>query len=176
MSDNREAGSAAEGQEIVLIVAAARNRVIGVDGRLPWHIPADLKRFKALTMGRPMIMGRKTFASLPGLLPGRRHIVLTRDPAWSSPGAETAPGLDAALALAGPGEVAVIGGAEIFALALPRAQRLELTEVHAEVAGDTVMPPLGDGWHEAGRTEHAPAGDAPGHAFVTLVRHPQVQP
>lgn len=176
MSDAREAGLAPEGQEIVLIVAAAQGGVIGVDGHLPWHIPADLKRFKALTMGKPMIMGRKTFASLPGLLPGRRHIVLTRDAGWAASGAEAVSGLDAALALAGPGEVAVIGGAEIFALALPRAHRLELTEVHAEIAGDTVMPPLGEGWHEAGRSEHDAQGDTPGYAFVTLVRRPQVQP
>jgi len=157
-------------QDLFLIVAAARNGTIGVDGRLPWHIPADLKRFKALTMGKPMVMGRKTFASLPGLLPGRRHIVLTRDPAWSAPGAEVAHDLDAALALAGAGEVAVIGGAEIFALALPRAARLELTEVQAEVAGDTVMPPLGPGWRETFREDHVPSGETPGHAFVTLVR------
>ena len=158
------------GQEIVLIVAAADNGVIGVDGRLPWHIPADLKRFKMLTMGKPMIMGRKTFDSLPGLLPGRRHIVLTRDPAWAASGAEVARDLDGALALAGEGEVMVIGGAEIFALALPRAHRIELTEVHAGIAGDTVMPPLGPGWREAARAEHEPSGAAPGHAFVTLVR------
>ena len=157
-------------QDLFLIVAAARNGTIGVDGRLPWHIPADLKRFKALTMGKPMVMGRKTFASLPGLLPGRRHIVLTRDPAWSAPGAEVAHDLDAALALAGAGEVAVIGGAEIFALALPRAARLELTEVQADVAGDTVMPPLGPGWRETLREDHVPSGETPGHAFVTLVR------
>lgn len=157
-------------QDLFLIVAADRNGTIGVDGRLPWHIPADLRRFKALTMGKPMIMGRKTFASLPGLLPGRRHIVLTRAPHWSAPGAEVAHDLGAALALAGAGEVAVIGGAEIFALALPRAARLELTEVHAEVAGDTVMPPLGPGWREQQRETHGPAGAIPGHAFVTLVR------
>jgi dihydrofolate reductase len=156
--------------DLFLIVAAARNGVIGVDGRLPWHIPADLRRFKALTMDRPMIMGRKTFESLPGLLPGRRHVVLTRDPAWAAPGAETAPDLDRAIELAGPGEVAVIGGAEIFALALPRADRLELTEVHADVPGDTVMPPLGAGWHETFREGHEPSGERPGFAFVTLRR------
>ncbi|MBC2670288.1 dihydrofolate reductase [Novosphingobium piscinae] len=157
-------------QDLFLIVAAARNGTIGRDGTLPWHLPADLKRFKALTMGKPMVMGRKTFVSLPGLLPGRRHIVLTRDRAWSAPGAEVAHDLEAALALAGPGEVAVIGGAEVFALALPRAGRLELTEVQAEVAGDTVMPPLGAGWREIARESHVPSDVAPGYAFVTLVR------
>lgn len=165
--------------EIVLIVAVAGDSinggVIGAEGRLPWHIPADLRHFKALTMGpdglgRPMVMGRKTFESLPGLLPGRRHIVLTRDTGWSAPGAEAAHDLDTALALAGTGEVAVVGGAEIYALALPRATRVELTEVHAEVAGDTRMPALGPDWREVAREEHAAEGGRPGFAFVTLAR------
>jgi dihydrofolate reductase len=155
---------------LFLIVAAARNGVIGVDGRLPWHLPADLKRFKALTMGKAMIMGRKTFDSLPGLLPGRRHIVLTRDAAWAADGAERAGDLDSALSLAGDGDIAVIGGAEIFALALPRTARLELTEVDADVAGDTVMPALGPGWRETFREPHEPSGERPGFAFVTLLR------
>jgi len=114
---------------VTLIVARARNGVIGRDGKLPWHIPADLKRFKALTMGSAMVMGRRTFDSLPGLLPGRRHIVLTRDPLWGAPGAEVAHDVQDALRLAGSERVSVIGGADIFALFLPLAQRLELTEV-----------------------------------------------
>ena len=162
--------------EIVLIAAMAANRVIGVDGRLPWHIPADLRHFKALTVGRPMVMGRKTFESLPGLLPGRRHIVLTRDTSWSAPGAEVAHDLDTALALASlgagqiAGDIAVVGGAEIYALALPRATRIELTEVDAQVPGDTSMPPFGPGWHELAREIHAPQGTLPGFAFVTFTR------
>ncbi|MFC3174930.1 dihydrofolate reductase [Novosphingobium bradum] len=157
-----------------LVVAAARNGTIGLDGKLPWHLPADLRHFKAMTMGpdnrgRPMIMGRKTFESLPGLLPGRRHIVLTRDPAWAAPGAEVARDLDSALALAGE-EAAVIGGGEIYALALPRANRIELTEVHADVPGDTFLPPLGLGWREIARETHDPSGERPGFAFVTLAR------
>ena len=161
--------------EVFLVVAVASNGVIGADGALPWHIPADLRRFKALTMGKPMVMGRKTFESLPGLLPGRRHIVLTRDAGWRADGAEVAPSLDAALAMAGDGPVAVIGGAEIFALALPRAARIELTEVHADVAGDTTMPPLGPfggkgGWREVAREEHEAGANHPAYAFVTLVR------
>jgi dihydrofolate reductase len=156
--------------EIVLIVAVAANGVIGAEGRLPWHIPADLRHFKALTTGKPMVMGRKTFESLPGLLPGRRHIVLTRDAGWSAPGAEVAHDLDTALKLAGPGEVAVVGGAEIYALALPRATRIELTEVHAEVAGDTTLPPLGPEWREVAREEHTAEAARPGFAFVTLAR------
>ena len=152
-----------------IIVAAARNGTIGANGTLPWHLPADLRRFKALTIGKPMIMGRKTFDSLPGVLPGRRHIVLTRDPAWRAEGAETVTSLAAALALAGP-DAAVIGGAEIIALALPIADRIELTEVHAEVPGDTVLPPLGPDWRETAREEHDPSGERPGFAFVTLAR------
>lgn len=152
-----------------IIVAAARNGTIGASGKLPWHLPADLKRFKALTMGKAMIMGRKTFDSLPGLLPGRRHIVLTRDAGWRAEGAEVARDLDAALATAGS-DAAVIGGAEIIALALPRAERIELTQVHADVPGDTFLPPLGEGWRETFREEHEPSGDRPGYAFVTLAR------
>jgi len=161
-------------QKVTLVVAAARNGVIGIDGRLPWHLPADLRRFKALTMGKPMIMGRKTFDSLPGLLAGRRHIVLTRDAAWRADGAEAVPGLPQALAAAGPDgaavEAMVIGGAEIFALALPLATRIELTEVDADIPGDTHLPPLGAGWRETAREAHAPSGDKPGYAFVTLER------
>lgn len=150
--------------EIVLVVARARNGVIGRDGALPWHIPADLKRFKALTLGTPMIMGRRTFESLPGLLPGRRHIVITRDPDWAAEGAETAHDAEQALALAGAGPVSVIGGAEIFRLFEPLATRVELTEVHDSPAGDTIMPPLGPDWREAERE------DCNGFSFVTLIR------
>ncbi|HEY6870469.1 MAG TPA: dihydrofolate reductase [Novosphingobium sp.] len=152
-----------------IIVAAARNGVIGANGSLPWHIPADLRRFKSLTMGKAMIMGRKTFESLPGLLPGRRHIVLTRDTGWQAQGAEVARDLAAALALAGD-ESAVIGGAEVIALALPLASRIELTEVDADIPGDTFLPPLGSGWRETSRESHEPSGDKPGFSFVTLTR------
>src|SRR5215213_1503441 len=102
---------------VTLVIARARNGVIGRGGTLPWHLPADLKRFKALTMGSAMVMGRRTFESLPGLLPGRRHIVLTRDTGWSAEGAEVARDVDNALRLAGD-KVSVIGGAEIFRLFL----------------------------------------------------------
>ena len=157
-------------REIFLIYARAANGVIGRDGALPWHISADLKRFKALTMGKPMIMGRKTFESFPRPLPGRRHIVLTRDPAWRAEGAEPAGSVEEALALAGDGEVAVIGGAEVNALFLPLASRVELTEVHAGYEGDTHMPPLGPEWRECFREEHAAADTSPAFAFVTLRR------
>ena len=161
--------------EVFLVAAAAANGVIGAEGAMPWHIPADLRRFKALTMGPnglglPMVMGRKTFDSLPGLLPGRRHIVLTRDRQWQAEGAEVAHSFESALALANAAQVAVIGGAEIYALALPAASRLELTEVRAEIPGDTRMPPLGLGWHETFREEHGPEQGRPGFAWVTLLR------
>ena len=157
-------------QELFLVVAVASNGIIGAAGALPWHIPADLRRFKTLTMGVPMVMGRKTFDSLPGVLPGRRHIVVTRDASWQAEGAETATSLDQALTLANGPKVAVIGGAEIFALALPLASRIELTEVHADMAGDTSMPPLGEGWSETFREEHPAEGTRPPFAFVTLKR------
>jgi dihydrofolate reductase len=142
--------------------------VIGHDGRLPWHLPADLKRFKAQTMGRAMIMGRKTFQSFPAPLPGRRHIVLTRDPAWAADGAEVAHSVEEALALAGD-DVAVIGGAEVFALFLDRADRIELTEVHAEPEGDATVPVF-IGWREIARDYHSADGDRPAYSFVTLAK------
>ena len=143
--------------------------MIGRDGKLPWHLPADLKRFKAQTIGRPMIMGRKTFESFPSPLPGRRHIVLTRDRDWRAEGAEVAHSVEEALALAG-NEAAVIGGAEVFALLLDRADRIELTEVHAEPEGDATVPAFA-GWRETAREDHPAEGDRPAYSFVTLV-HP----
>jgi dihydrofolate reductase len=157
---------------IALIVARARNGVIGRGGRLPWHIPADLKRFKALTMGSAMVMGRKTFDSLPGLLPGRRHIVVTRDPDWRAEGAEVAHDAVEALGLAQPGRVSVIGGAEIFALFLPFASRIELTEVLDDVPGDTTMddPRASGEWRETWSEDHPAEDGQPPFRFVTLER------
>jgi dihydrofolate reductase len=139
---------------------------------LPWHIPGDLKRFKALTMGSAMIMGRKTFESLPGLLPGRRHIVLTRDGGWGRDGVEVAHDADSAIALAGADPISVIGGAEIFGLFEPLADRIELTEVLAEIDGDVTMPDLraSERWSEVASEDHLPAGETPGWRTVTLVR------
>jgi dihydrofolate reductase len=160
--------------EIVIVVARARNGTIGKDNSLPWHIPADLKRFKALTMGSAMVMGRRTFDSLPGLLPGRRHIVLTRDPSWSAPGAEVAHDADEALELVGDGSLSVIGGAEIFGLFLPLATRIELTEVLADYEGETAMPdPRHSGaWLETHREEHPAEDGRPPFRFITLKRAP----
>ena len=157
---------------ITIVVARAINGVIGRDGGLPWHIPADLKRFKALTMGTAMVMGRRTFDSLPRLLPGRRHIVLTRDRQWSTAGAEVAHDVRGALKLAGREPVSVIGGAEIFSLFLPIAARIELTEVLEEADGDTRMDdPRGtDSWREVGCEDHLPEGTTPGFRFISLVR------
>lgn len=154
---------------ITFILARAENGVIGRDGKLPWHIPADLKRFKALTAGKPMIMGRKTFDSFPAPLPGRRHIVLTRHPDWSAPGAEPAQSVEEALELAGRGDVSVIGGAEVYALFLDRADRIEVTEVHATPEGDAAVPAF-EGWHEVERQDMPPEGDRPAYSFVTLER------
>jgi len=157
---------------VTIVVARARNGVIGRGGKLPWHISADLKRFKALTMGSAMVMGRKTFDSLPGLLPGRRHIVLTRDPEWSAAGAEVARDADEALRLAGGEPVSVIGGADIFALFLPLADRIELTEVLEDVPGDTHMPdPRGtDAWRTVVESESFTTAEGLPFRFVTLER------
>lgn len=156
--------------EIFLVVAVTANGVIGAGGTMPWHIPADFRRVKSLTMGKPLVMGRKTFESLPGILPGRRHIVITRDTDWQAEGTEVAHSLDEALHLANAPHIVIFGGAEIYAQALPRAHRIELTEIHAEIPGDTHMPPFGGGWRETFREEHAAEGSRPAFAFVTLVR------
>lgn len=157
---------------ITLVVARAQNGVIGRNGQLPWHLPADLKRFKALTISSVMVMGRKTFDSLPGLLPGRRHIVLTRDRNWSAPGAETANSVDHALHLAGDERISVIGGADVFAMFLPLADRIELTDVLAEIDGDTAIadPRHGGSWQQIAGEDHPAEGGRPPFRFVTLQR------
>jgi dihydrofolate reductase len=151
-------------------LARADNGVIGRDGQLPWRLPADLKRFKAQTMGRPMVMGRKTFESFPAPLPGRRHIILTRDSAWQADGAEVAHSVEEALALAGP-DAAVVGGAEIYALFLDRADRIELTEVHIDADGDARVPAFDPrDWRETAREDHPAEDGRPAYSFVTLAR------
>ncbi|ANY19158.1 Dihydrofolate reductase type 3 [Tsuneonella dongtanensis] len=157
-------------RSVTAILARAANGTIGREGALPWRLPADLNRFKALTMGTPMIMGRKTFESLPGLLPGRPHIVLTRSREWCAEGAQVAHSAEEALSLAGGGDVSVVGGAEVYRLMLPHTTRIELTEVHAEVEGDTHMPPFGDAWREVAREDHPAADGRPAFSFVTLAR------
>ena len=157
--------------EVVFVVARAENGVIGKDGRLPWHLPADLRHFKKVTMGTPMVMGRKTFQSLPGLLPGRRHIVLTRDRNWSAPGAEVVHSVEEALASAGGDRVSIVGGAEIFDLFLPHASAIELTEIHMAADGDTFMPaPDPALWREVSRERHDAEEGRPAFSFVRLIR------
>src|SRR5215204_4001549 len=141
---------------ITIVLARAINGIIGRDNRLPWHIPGDLKRFKRLTMGSAMIMGRKTFESLPGILPGRRHIVMTRDRDWDVDGVEVVHDIDGAIAAAGNEAISVIGGAAIFELFEPLADKIELTEVIAEIEGDVSMPDLrsSERWTEVASEDH----------------------
>ncbi|HSQ94513.1 MAG TPA: dihydrofolate reductase [Croceibacterium sp.] len=156
-------------REVVFVVARADDGTIAKHGDVPWRIKEDLQRFVAHTQGMPMIMGRKTFESLPGLLSGRRHIVLTRDPAWSAEGAEVVHSVEDALALAGEGDITVIGGVEVFDLFMPLATRIELTEIHEDTGGETIMTYPGSDWIETAREERA-AGRWPAHSFVTLAR------
>ncbi len=126
---------------LALIAAVARNGVIGVNNALPWRLPDDLRYFKALTLGHPIVMGRKTWESLPGLLPGRTSVVITRDPAYRAEGATVVHSLEEALAVsAETDEIFVVGGADLYAQALPRADRLYLTEIQADYAGDARFP------------------------------------
>lgn len=159
---------------ISLVLARARNGVIGNRGAIPWRIADDMRRFKALTLGKPVIMGRKTWDSLPKKpLPGRTNIVVTRDRAFAAEGAVVVHDMGEALARAdgeNPSEIAVIGGAEIYAAALPLASRVHLTEVDADFEGNAVMPPFDlSAWRETGREAHqTPEGLR--YAFVTLER------
>jgi dihydrofolate reductase len=161
---------------ITLVVAVAENGVIGRDNKMPWHLPADLAHFKLLTWGKPIVMGRKTFESIGKPLPGRTNIVVTRDPAWSSPGVVVAHSIDAAFeaALRAPGapEVMVIGGAQLYADCLPRAARIEFTQVHGQPEGDTHFAPLDlKRWREVARHEHAAdARNAFALTFITYAR------
>lgn len=162
--------------EIVLIAAVARNRVIGKDNQLLWHLPEDMQHFRTLTAGCTVIMGRKTWESLPERfrpLPGRRNIVVTRQGDYRAPGAELAHGLESALALLGADETAfVIGGADIYGQTLGRAQRLEITEVDLAPAGDTWFPeiPVAD-WRETAR-QSGVSQNGTAYAFVTYTRQP----
>ena len=157
---------------ISLVLAMASNGAIAVEGRIPWRIAEDMKHFKAVTIGKPILMGRKTWDSFPKKpLPGRINIVITRDRNWRGEGAATVHSLDEAIARAGDAEeISIIGGAEIYKLALPRADLIHLTQVHRDFAGDTRMPPFDSAhWREAAREDHAmPEGLR--YSFVTLER------
>ena len=165
--------------EIVLVAAVADNGVIGADNAIPWRLKSDMQRLKAITMNKPVVMGRKTFASLKRPLPGRTNIVVTRDPAFDSPGVVVANSFEAALAVAqadalqrGAGEIAVLGGAEIYAHFIGRADRLEITEVHATPEGDTRFPTIDkDAWEEVARLRHeAGPDDHVAFSYVTYRR------
>jgi dihydrofolate reductase len=141
---------------LCLVVAIADNGVIGRGNALPWHLPADLAQFRRLTLDHTIVMGRRTWESLPGPLPRRRHLVLTRDPSFQAAGCTPVRSLDAAIAAAGgEAQLMIVGGASLYAAALPRADRLYLTRVHARPAGDTCFPPWEPAeWRERSRTEH----------------------
>ena len=158
---------------LFLVVARATNGVIGDQGGLPWKIPADMRRFRLLTLDKTVIMGRKTFESLPGTLPRRRHVVITRDADWQAEGVDVAQDEDSALwiADAGGADVAVIGGAQIYALFEPLATRIELTEIAAPISGDITMPTFDPTrWREVRRVAQEPLEGEPPYDFVTLER------
>ena len=158
---------------LCLIAALAQNRVIGRDNQLPWHLPADLKHFKAMTLGKPIIMGRKTWDSLGRPLPGRLNLVISRQPGLSLEGAEVFASLDAALQRAeawareqGVDELMLIGGAQLYGQALQQADRLYLTRVELSPEGDAWFPDIDQSdWRLASRVEHPAAEDVPGYAF-----------
>ena len=159
-------------RDAVAIVAMADNGVIGRGNGLPWHLPDDLKRFKILTMGHAMLMGRKTWDSIGRPLPGRRSLVLSRNPRWHAQGAERVATVEEAAARSGEATLFVIGGAEVFSIAWPLVGRVELTEVHAQPAGDTRLSGfVRSEWRETFRERHAAdARHAHPFSFVTLVR------
>ncbi len=162
-----------------LIAALADNGVIGRDNGLPWRLPADLRHFKALTMGKPILMGRRTCESIGRPLPGRHNIVLSRDPAFRAEGCTVVRSVDEALAAAaGSDELMVIGGAQLYALLLDRADRLYLTLVHAEVEGDARFPEFDrDAWREIGREDFAAdENNEYDYSFVVLERMPRSHP
>jgi len=164
---------------LAVIVAAAENGVIGRNNALPWHLPEDLRYFKQRTLGKPIVMGRKTYESIGRPLPGRTNIVITRNPGFAAEGIKVVPSLDEALQLAddiaqidGVDELVVIGGAEIYREAMPRADRLYLTEVHAVIQGDAVLPEVDWArWREVGRERHAAEAPNPyDYSFVVYER------
>jgi dihydrofolate reductase len=157
---------------ISIIVAYAANRVIGRDGKMPWHLSEDLKRFRRLTMGHHIVMGRKTWESIGRLLPGRSHIIVSRKSGYDVPGAKVVDSLEAAIAAArDDSEIFVIGGGELYALVLPIADRIYATEIARKYEGDTYFPELEEGkWRETVRETHEDAASALRYSFVTMER------
>jgi len=165
--------------KLAIIVAQAANRVIGIENNLPWHLPEDLKYFKQVTMGKPIIMGRKTYESIGRPLPGRTNIVITRNADFSAEGVRVVSSLDAARELAesiceieGHQEVMVIGGSQIYGQTLPVADRLYLTQVHADVEGDAWFPEFNvDQWQEMGREDYRACERNPyDYSFIVMDR------
>jgi dihydrofolate reductase len=156
---------------LTMVVALDRQRGIGIDNKLPWHLPEDLAHFKRTTSGHPIIMGRKTFDSIGRPLPNRRNIVITRDPAWKHDGVEAVQSVDAAVALAGAAEAFIIGGAQIFVEALPRTDRLIVTEIDGEFSCDTFFPAIDrTQWRETAREPQHSAQNGFAYAYVTYER------
>jgi dihydrofolate reductase len=173
----RERGGAMT--KIVLVAAVGENNVIGYAGQLPWHLKSDLKHFRVLTIGKPVIMGRKTYESIGKPLDGRTNIVLSRDSALTAPGTVQAASLEAGLAIAqrdaaerGVDEIMVIGGSDVFTDTMPRADRLEITHVHAAPKGDSFFPRIDPAvWREVAREEHAVGpGDSASFTVATYLR------
>ena len=158
---------------ISIVAAMGNKRVIGIENRLPWRLPADMKHFRAVTMGKSVLMGRKTFESIGKPLAGRTNIVVTQDRSFHPAGISVVHSIDEALAEgAVAGEIMVIGGASFYTQLLPRAQRLYLTEIHHDFAGDAFFPDWDPGeWREVARDNHVPDEDNPyPYSFVTLER------
>jgi len=163
--------------KISIIVAMADDRVIGRDGQLPWHLPADLKHFKQTTMGKPILMGRKTYESIGRPLPGRTNIVITRDSTYTAEGCVVVTSIEAAMAAAGEqDEVMVVGGAELYRQLLPRAETLYMTRVHAVFDGDIRFPVISNSdWHQVARSDYEADENNPhDYSFIRLERiHPE---
>ena len=156
---------------LTLVVAIDANNGIGIDNKLPWHLPEDLAHFRRVTLGRPIVMGRKTFDSIGRALPGRRNIVVTRNAAWSHPGVETAASLDAAVALLAGERASIIGGAQIFAGAVAIADAMIVTEIAQEFHCDTFFPAIDSAlWLETARETHHADANGYDYAFVTYQR------
>ena len=156
---------------LTLVVAIDAQRGIGIDNTLPWHLPEDLAHFKRVTLGQPIIMGRKTFDSIGRPLPGRRNIVVTRNADWRHEGVDVVTSLEAALALVGEAPASIIGGAQVFAASMELADRMIVTEIGHSFSCDTFFPPIDrDVWAETARETHRSEANGYDYAFVTYER------
>ncbi len=163
-----------DGKTITLVAAMSRNRAIGLDGAMPWHLPRELKHFKDTTMGKPIVMGRKTWESIGRALPGRQNLVVTRTPGYQAEGAEVATGLDEAIGAARGEEVIIIGGGQLYRQALPFADRMILTLVDVEPPADTWFPRWNESEWDRRRLREVPSdGDNPlAYEVIELFRRP----